>query len=171
MIQSKIYGGEEVYSVDEISHAVHFGIAFMVSNIGVILAGATVSMLGRTGSKEVHLDGFDIAGSDGNMSVNMYEAPTISADGIPVDIIARNRAKSEAPTHTVFANPTITGVGLLLEHSEVFSTGSQGSHLTGSSGNISEDWILKPNTEYLIQITNNSTGDISYVSKFVWSEV
>ena len=158
------------YIVDELSHAVHEGRAFTVSQEGTVAAGALVNMLGRTGDKDVHFQGFQVSASDGNISVRLYEAPTITADGTPIVIIARNRANSLVPTHTVFAGPTVTTPGTVLEHSHVYSTGSQGSHLSAGQGALSEDWVLKPNTDYLIQITNNGTVDLDFVAKFVWSE-
>ena len=162
--------GGGTYVVDELSHAVHVGTAFTVSNTGTIAPAATISMLGRTGAKEVHFHGFQIAASDGNMSVHMYEAPTVTAEGTPIAIIARNRISDILPTHSVFAAPTVTDVGIMLEHSHVFSTGSQGSHLAGGAGALSEDWLFKPNTDYLIQITNDGSVDLDFLAKFVWSE-
>jgi len=159
-----------MYVVDELSHAVHEGRAFMVSTTGVIDSEASINMLGRTGDKEVHFAGFQISASDGNLSVHMYESPTTTADGTPVTIVARNRASSIVPTHKVFSGPTVTGVGTILEHSHVYSTGSQGAHLSAGQGALSEDWVLKPNTDYLIEITNDGAGDLNFVAKFIWAE-
>lgn len=159
-----------MYVVDELANAVHEGISFSVSQDGQIAIGGTISLLGKVGAKEVHFHGFSMDASDGNYTVHLYEAPTTTVDGTPVTAYNRKRASTNVNTMTVYGGPTVTAVGTILEHSHVYSTGSQGSHLSGGTGTLGADWVLRPNTNYLIQIANLSGAILNYTAKFIWAE-
>ena len=160
-------------SMDEFSNAVHEGIAFSISEDGQLAAtgGAdTHYFLGRTGSKEMHFAGFHMNASNGNFTVHLYEAPTLSADGTPVTPINRNRASATVSTVSAFFNPTVTSTGTFLEHDHTYDTGGVGSNLASGAGELTIDWVLAANTDYLIEIVNLNATTLDYTIKFQWAE-
>lgn len=167
-MQSDPNGG--IYVVDELSHGVHEGRAFVVSQDGSLLSGASLYMLGKVGAKEAHFHGFNISASDGDISVHLYENPTVTADGTPAVAVNKNRRSTNVATLEVFGGATVSSDGTVLEHDHTYGTGGVGSNTSGGTGALDEDWVLAPNTNYLVKIDNHGASTVEFTAKFTWSE-
>lgn len=161
-------GGMHV--LDELSNAVHNGIAFSISASGTLAAGATDILLGRTGSQEVHFSNFSVNMSKGFFTIALYEAPTITSDGTPIASFNRKRSSSNTATMSTFAGTTVSNNGTLLEPVEIYDTGGQGSNTQFGVGVLSADWVLAPNTDYIIVLTNSDASATDYSGHFIWAE-
>lgn len=159
-----------MYVVDELSNAVHNGNAFAVNASGTITTGASVYLLGKTGDKEVHFDHFHISVSKGLFAIDLYENPTITADGTPIVALNRKRNSANTPTMSTFSGSTITDNGTLLEEIIIYDTGGVGSNEQQGSGNVDADWILAPNTNYLFVLKNNDSTSTNFSGHFIWAE-
>lgn len=158
--------------LDEMSHAVHNGEAFSLSTEGQLSASSSIILLGMVGDKDIHFHGFSIAANLGNFTAHLYEAPTVTTNGTPIEAVNRNRNYSVVEnTLLLYGGSTVSADGTVLEYSHVYDTGTQGSHLVGGTGGLSSDWVLKPNTVYMIRINNLNTEVLNYTTSFVWSEI
>jgi len=96
--------------------------------------------------------------SEGKIKIEFYEAPTKSADGTEITIRSINRETVTTPTTTVFHTPTTSANGTKLCELKLGQAASGGFFGASASGGNREGgyWMLKPNTSYLIIITNQS---------------
>lgn len=144
--------------ISEEHHAVHEGLAYVASGGATLALSAVKDILIATPNDAenlVHLL-IQVRGS-GESNVLFYEAPTTSV-GTPVTPRNRNRNASDTTAVTVLDTPTVTAVGTLLLE-EHFGSGRQTGGETRSEG----EFVLKPNTKYLIRITSEANGnDISW---------
>lgn len=153
----------------ELQSAVNDGNMFSFTSHGTITAGSSIVLLGRTGAKQVHFDGFNLELSQGLFLVEMFESPTVTSAGTLQTAVNRNRASSTASTMLLYAGTTVSANGTLVEDDYLFSTGTGKNILSGTS-TIGEGWILKVSTDYIIKLTNQATSTTSYNAKFLWHE-
>lgn len=158
-----------IRAISEFQNAVHEGMAFSYTNHGSLNAGASMSFLGMTGALQVHFDGLEIAISQGAVLLEFYEAPTITNNGTAQTMRRRNRANPNRPTITVYANPTVSNNGLLLED-ELFPQIGQGVNVLSGKVGLDEGWILSANTAYMIKLTNQAASATTFNVKFAWHE-
>lgn len=155
--------------VDHSTFSVHEGLRFKASYLvphGSELANdAILNILITVGAKHIHAVPRLAAGGDCDLL--MYKDTTVSNNGTPVGVVAKNQVESIASDVTVFSAPTITGDGSLLWSQ--FIPGGSGPMSQG--GDWSEaQWILKCNTNYLIRITNRSGAGIQLSFSLGWME-
>ena len=134
-------------SIDWVHHQIHLGNLFSFSNISAVSANHVLEFLVSTGASMPHLR--PILQSDDACRLDLYEGTTTSNDGTPGTIYNRNRNSARTLTATVFVTPTLTADGTLI-HSEQLQT-AKGSY--GGKDEWDREFILKPNTKYLLRFT------------------
>lgn len=104
----------------------------------------------------------------GDVDIQAFEGTTVSADGTPLVVDNLNRNSVITPDMTMFFNPTVTADGTEIHNIWIPPTSAGvGQSIQGVSGaTAGEEWILKPSTNYLQRITNNSGSTIS-----AWVEI
>ena len=111
-----------------------------------------------------------IVSSKDSLTIKFYEAAEGLAGGTAVTPVNRNRNSTEVSGVTVKTGVTTTGNGTQI--SEAYIPGATGVGGT-SSGNMlsaSNEWVLKPNTEYLIEFTNSSSASNDVLAELQWYE-
>ena len=168
-------GDEEQYKFDAFAHAttviqeehrlIHDGMYFSTNYGFTSLAnGANLDILIAVPANSFpHLRAWAYSLEDGPCNFTLYEGTTTSDDGTALTSTNNNRNSTNAPNAVWTHTPTISGVGTaILENHYVPDPG--GGFLSGSPGtnfsDVSEEWILKPSTKYLLRLTNNSGGAI-----------
>lgn len=151
-------------TMDLFHHRIHQGDAYNHSTVFTIGAGATVYLLGKVGANPVHFNGFSLAADDGPITVSLFETPTITDDGTQISVINRNRISSHIPTFEVYTGPTIAADGDALFTFRNFSDSG-----TTSADIMPEEWLLAPNTNYVIKLVNTG-GAAAVSSNFFWYE-
>ena len=158
--------------IQEQHRMAHDGFMYHTSGkITGVANGASVEVFMRTGTIPVHFTRAQFTLGRGDIDINTYEDTTVSADGTPIVIFNTNRISTNTPEmdifggativtdgnqmHTLWAHPTGTGVGNAIGLSEV------------SNG---EEWILKPATNYMVRLTNNSGASITFSYEFLFYE-
>ena len=102
----------------------------------------------------------------GPLTVELYEAPTTSANGTAADSYNRDRNSATATVLLVYHGPTVSADGTLLE---AHSIGASGGAKSGSTDS-SDEFILKQNTKYVIKyVSKASQNDVS--DALFWYEV
>jgi hypothetical protein len=156
---------------DELSTFIHEGFAWCVDVDGSLLASGSLLLLGVTGDKEVHFLGINGLWSSGDIRYTLYEAPTVTANGAALSPCALNRPLADTSTMTIYSGPTVTENGNGTKVGGAFLPGTGvGVNLQSVSGGIAGGRVLKKNTKYLIEITNESAITASYGINFTWGE-
>lgn len=159
--QSAIDRDNRIIRVDDIHHKIHSGEFFRANAEFTLSLGEVKKALFKTGAKSSHIYGEIV--TTGDSTIHFYEAPTTSADGTPVPVVNHNRNSSNTPVSEVYDAPTTSANGVLLDP---FILGTD-KKAGGGERQVNE-WVLKPNTSYLIVITANAAS--SYVMKIDWYE-
>jgi len=105
--------------------------------------------------------------ADGKCHVDFYENPTTSADGTALNELCMNRETDATPTVAVFHTPTKSVNGTLLEYGIL---GSAGKFTLAGGAQTQAYWLLKPNEQYLVLVTNKSGADVDIVIDYTWHE-
>jgi hypothetical protein len=146
--------------------SVSSGKAWTYSSDFTISAGATIYLLGKAGDVEVHFDKYYISADGAPITVQFFEAPTVTAEGTLAASYARNRIIGETASLELHTTPTITADGTRLFIRKIL-----GTHNTTGSEEMASLWILKKNTYYAFKITNGSNQAARLVSGFNWMEL
>lgn len=140
---------------------------FSISSVQTAANGASLTFLGTIPSNVlVKFDPLQIASKDAPILVELFEAPTVTANGTPLSSIAVNRMSTETAQTLTFGAPTISSNGTL-----IFASIIAGSRQIGGSGSVGGAFHLKPNTSYLFKITNQSGVSSTVSANLVWEEV
>lgn len=161
------YGNLKTIGFD--NTAVHDGIMFQYIGANSIAANATAYLMLVTGAKLVHMSNNFIRGNTSPALVNFYEDTVTSSNGIEIQPSAKNRISPAIATAKLYAGPTITSLGTLLNADKIVA-GSGGEHKAGGSQEQAGEWLLKPNTKYLFAVTNQTNGAFEYVGGLTWAE-
>jgi len=144
---------------------IHQGKGWEVSiEAGSIGAGASYNVLFKVIEGRPHLRQYSVAVSDGPVTVRLFEAPTVTANGTEASPRNRNRAESDINGVQVFTGPTITADGTRLETSFLPALGNK---VGGNVGSFYEEWILNE-ANYLLRITNGSNSSVTAVINAFW---
>lgn len=107
----------------------------------------------------------------GDIDLTYYEGTTTSDDGTPAPTQNTNRNSANTAGVVFYANPTVTDDGELLQSIWAHPTSTGTGNKTGVADvRTGAAWVLKPDTKYLIRITNND-GDMSFSYQFHWYEI
>ena len=133
-------------------YEVHEGETFTVSLLDTNIANsATIIILLRTAAKYAHLTFFASLGGDATLE--FIEDPTVSNAGTPAIEWNNKRYSTTEPTVSAFTAPTISGGNDPLE---AFLAGGTGGNSAGGLLRADVEFILKPNEDYALRLTNVS---------------
>lgn len=141
---------------DDRTRKVRQGEVYHFSHIfSSILDGENGDILITTGSNRITLT---LASTFGAQSeLRFYEDTVATDDGTLVLSANRNRQNSTNNfTSSIYYAPTVSDTGTLLTE-DFFPAGIKNKEI-GSSSEQTSIWILKPNTKYLVRVTNTSGG-------------
>lgn len=142
-------------AIDVVHHEIHEGEYFFTEYSASVNNAASLQIRILTGADGLHFDS-DI-GVGGQCQLYLYEAATISL-GTP--LVIYNRKRNDV-THTApfqaWHTPTVGATGTTaLIPGRLVPGGSSNQTRIGGFGGQRKEWILLPNTEYLLRITNTS---------------
>jgi hypothetical protein len=122
--------------------------------------GSTVNVAIRVGASSVHLRQYAFAAAATPSFVRLYEGVDIDSTGSSIPLINRHRDSSTSSDVTA-VNGVVVGAGgkgTLLETSQL----SGDKKVGGNADSSYEEWILAPNTDYLVELTNSSGAASDY---------
>ena len=162
-------------TISEPHRLTHDGKVFHASGTFTgILDTTSVYMLLRTpASCFPHMHRMRLTVGAGDVYGKLFEAGTVIADGTPVTPVNTNRNSSNTPDLLLFAGPTVTGDGTELHDKWLPPTaaGVGQTHAGLSDAEAGEEWILKPSTDYLLKVTNDSGATITAQIELLWYEL
>jgi hypothetical protein len=145
-----------VNTIEQEHAKIHAGAGFNITGpLAIANIGGVAEMLAITPAFSYpHFRRFRIALDAGPLVIEMYEGTTYSDIGTPMPIANKNRNSPNLPKLAVYEAPTVTDDGERFDY--VYVPASKKESALGSQG--LDEWILKPETVYLMRITNNTTG-------------
>lgn len=162
--------------IDAEHRLVHEGLVYSVSSVQTGIAnGASASFLMKVPAGVFpHARVIDWSASNGAGTIFLYEDTAVSGDGTTVDIRNRNRVSSRTASSTLFVGPTVTNVGTELDRVFLPDVGG-GGFFAGPAGIFGsqpgEEWVFKPNSNYMFRLTNNSGAAITIGFNLAWYEL
>jgi hypothetical protein len=150
--------GEHWRIIDVFHNNIHDGKAYTVCVPFVDVAnGADAEILVKVGSENIHM--VTEASAEGKFVLEVYEGPSVSANGNLVGSHNRYREQASNPdqaTALIYESPTIDSYAGEMLQTELLPGGTGPLSVGGEKGRDSE-WILARNTDYLIR-ANNQAG-------------
>ncbi len=110
-----------------------------------------LDILVRVGKSSVFFQSMLSVSSD--FTVKIFEGPTVTSPGTPIPLYSLDRTSTASTPTTVFRDPQLSATGTELGSTLVRSDGEQERGI----GEI----VLKPNTDYILQLCNIGTGQSS----------
>jgi hypothetical protein len=156
-----------IINTPDVTDHIHNGLGYEVSGTGSLLSGGSYTFVGEVGAIPVHFHNFNVDTSNGPVTVELIENPTITVAGTPVTTFNRNRNSVNIASLAVSGGATVTG-GTVLATRKLFSTGTGANVKAGDAG-LSGEWDLKVNTAYAIRIT--AGADFDWAANFFWYEI
>lgn len=146
---------QSLVSISHVHHMVHIGEMFHAEySFGAVGNGNNADIRFVTSTQAAHTVFF--VGNSGQGVLYLYEAPTQSG-GTPVTAHNMNRSSAHVTGVQVFHTPAVVGVGTTaLVPGRIIPGGTTGQSRVGGDFRTETEWELKPNTEYLLRINNNS---------------
>ena len=129
-----------------------------------ISGGDSLSLLLQTTSKALHLVWQILLGGDGGISI--YEDPAIASTGIALPVRSLDRTFQNASTVIATHAPVVEELVTALQTESVFDTDNRVPPITQQS----QEWIYKPNSLYLLVLTNADNTTQPGVITAKWTE-
>ena len=159
---------ESAISISYEHHEMHDG-SFYFYKSWLINTGATDSyndfmFITPDTTKRIHARFEAVA--DADAVVEIYEAPTTSANGTEVNTFNVDRNSENTPTLIAYASPTVTAEGTLIWATR----NGGGKNPVGVNPVAAYEIIAKQNTKYLFRLTKKTTADTVMDINFYWYE-
>lgn len=160
-------------AIDTIHHEVHEGEMFHCSHTGASVSNAaSVDVLLVTGAAvETHATWEIFAG--GQVTIYLYEAPTVTEGNEGTALTAYNmkRDSDNTPDALLYHTPTVGATGsTALVNGRILPGGTNPTTRVGGGIRSGAEWILAPDTLYLLRVTNTSGGTIAINLVLEWYE-
>ena len=117
---------------------------------------------------ERHLKGVYIYTTGTDAAFELNEGTTLTTGTTGVTAISRNRVKVGVSDLVIFDDPTGISAGMVLES---FDIGTGHASAGGGSGESDREFVLAPNTRYLLTLKNNDSGTKILNMRMDWYEV
>lgn len=149
---------------------IHMGAGFTHNNRhNNVAAAGVVDHLLKTGAHPVHMRVLHVESTRAPVSLIYYLSPTVSANGTLETIGNNNLMSSNTSECSIYVGPTVTDVGTQIAENLHPSVGGGGQ--SGIVGTLAGgEWILPPNTDFLIRFTNEDSQATDVVLTFFWYE-
>ena len=156
-------------TMGEIHAFIHRGIVFDLSRKITLPASQTIYLVGKTNGKSIHFHAEEYTASAGGVEFRLLEGVTFTG-GTEIVGLNRNRLSSQEPTLEIFSGATVTNTGTEL-YIIGFPIGTTPVSGGGQKGAETEEWILKPQTNYAIEIKNLNNAERIIYASLSWYEV
>lgn len=133
-----------------------------------VAAGANADSTFTTGAKFVLFYARSVDRSGSSVSAQIFESPTTTG-GVVTTVYNTNRVNPVASTVAILAGVTtsVTGTQVAATSYAIGNASNQGQ---GGQAVLGEALYLKPNTTYLLRLTNLDTLVADISSTIAWSE-
>ena len=157
------------YWLDVAHYEIHYGGMCHAEHVdGTVADDDVVDVLLRTGASADHAI-FEVS-VGGQSSVQMWEAPQVGDVGTAFGSLNMNRLMTRTAETLLYHSPTITATGAITMVNRIIPAGATAQTRVGGQSSKGVEWVLAPETDYLLRITNTSGGNIPISTVFEWYE-
>jgi len=147
--------------------ATHKGKLFSANHLFTGIADTDSSeIIEITGSKAAHL--FVLVKSTGGAEIEFEAGTTFTDNGTEITAVNRNETSSRTPTTTIYHTPTVDVAGTIFSHGLIPGGGGRFTKMGGEVGE--SEFIIAPNTNHLVSVTNTSGSDSKILIELIWIE-
>ena len=158
-----------IVTPDTTSH-IHHGYGFEVSAVGTTTLVEQYVFIGEVGDLVIHFHGFEVAVSEGPVTIQLIEAPTVTvAGGDTITPVNKNRSLAATQSSTLITSGGATISGGTLLAARMIHTVAGGSHTEAGDAGVLGEWNLKPNTTYAFVL--DLPAGISWSATMFWYEL
>lgn len=156
--------------MDVVHHEVHEGEmrhgGYTVTSLG---NGANLELLLDVGAVDAHSTWEVFAG--GQVVVSLWESPTVGSLGTALPVWNMNRTVTTTAASALYHTPSVTATGTItLVNARILPGGTSPTTRVGGGIRSGAEWILAPETAYLMRVTNTSGGSIAVNVVTEWYE-
>lgn len=145
------------------------GEMFTASRLYSVAAASTAYVQSITHAKLIHLLARTLSVDGGGpITLALYEAPTVTDGTLQFTKMNCDRRSAKVSTFDLFYNPTAVSGGTLL-FTDYVATGG-GPKSTGSTTAGINEVVFKPNTKYVLALTNTGTQTSAIQINYLWYE-
>lgn len=141
--------------------------AYVVS--GAIASLGTYDLGILTGSSIATYIPAAVTTSSDSVTISVQEG-AVATGGTPVVTTNRNRQSTVSSKVTLMATPTVSNAGTLVSSSFIGGVAGNPQSRQGGTASGGNKMVLKPNTQYLLRLTNGSTVANTIRVKMEWIE-
>jgi hypothetical protein len=149
--------GRKSVAIPQDSNVIHEGNAYILTSAAVlsIAKDSNLDIMIQTGANEVHLRDITVnvnkTSASGQTYLTLFEGTTTSANGTALTARNANRNSANTSSCSFFQGPTVTATGTPLY---VYIVHTDWETYIAPSYTTPFELVLKPNTKYLIRLTN-----------------
>lgn len=159
--------------IEELHRMTHDGFLFYLQRSELAVPdGDFRRSLFRTGSIVPHFKGFFVAASEGPVIIELFEDTIVDTLGVEIIPLNANRNSDNLATAKFYnADTTFIADGDPLLGG-LYIPQNSGQGVTGGTGSLLAELVLKPNTDYQISFQNDpaGSGTADIVGQFSWYE-
>ncbi len=160
--------GELLVVLEHVHWMVHQGYLFQGEYLASVANNGNMDLLLTTGALLVHY--LPQINAGGACNLYLYEEPTASG-GTSVPLYNMRRNSANVPLSTLVHTPTVSSVGsTALIPGRYLPGGASTPSRVGGEVRPSTEWNLKPNTKYLLRVTNVSGASITISAAMAFYE-
>lgn len=157
-------------TIDFVHDRVHQGRMFMATyktpDGSPLSDNAAITFLIAVGAREIHTNFSGACGGEGEIA--LYEGANTSG-GTNLQFAGMNRVTGFfVPSTSILLDPSVSAYGVLL-YNMMFPGGTGGQRVGGQQRENTE-WLLRPNTDYLLQMINRAGNNQQASLLFQWYE-
>ena len=154
------------------THAkIHEGKTFVHSARHTITSGNSLYfLLINPAGNYAHLK-WSVKADTSPLEVYGFKNPITTANGTEVPVGNTNDSSSIVANMKIYESPTITSNGTQMEYDLIVGSGVGAGASGGNTDSIVKEWVLAPNTHYLMRTINNAVGTAIIAHKLYWYEV
>ena len=155
------------YTEANVKNGVQYEVAALSTTVA---ANGTIDTLFTTGSLPVIIKARQVDFNGTSARANVYRSPTFTG-GTPVTYYNLNDISPVAGTVVIRSGGTVTSVGTEFGAPSFYiGTDGQANNKVGTYATLGNERILRPNTTYLLRLTNTSAAAMDIATYLSWYE-
>ncbi len=165
--QMQMIRANGLIGTDTVHARVHEGVLFQSDFVNESVAdGQAIQLLFNPGPLKSHIQFQAVSGGDAR--VELFEDTVVSDPGPVLLRTNRNRNVPDTPIGSSHETPVVSSLGTRIAY--LYIPGGNIFLTPGSQLHSFQEWVLRPDVNYLLQITNTSGTTNALAVAFDWYE-
>jgi len=150
--------------IQETHSQIHEGDMFSYCNTTDIANSGNFTILFVTPNNGLGTHIVFVVETEAEAGFQIWESANVSANGtMDMHIVNRNRTSANLSAVMIYNTPTLNSLGSMICDKH-WGTGKG----VGGEDRAAEEWLLKPNTKYIIRVTNFTTSANYASTELIW---